>query len=102
MKIVNEFLEANIVAVQIDKCVMSSVVPILQDVFEEILSELFGTSPVVVNATTFPKLKLQIDQPDEIGTDLIANAIAANQLFKKDCIVFYCLLKNSYQCPSVI
>jgi len=87
MRLVNEFLEANIAVNQIDKCVLSSVVPILRDVFEEILLELFGKSPIVVTATIFPKLKLEIDQPDEIGTDLIANAIAANQLFKKDCIV---------------
>ena len=87
MKIVNEFWEANIVANQIDKCVLSSVVPGLRDVFEEILSELFGAPPIVVNSTIFPKLKLQIDRPDEIGTDLVANAIAANQLFKKDCII---------------
>ncbi len=87
MKIVNDFWEANIVANQIDKCVLSSVVPDLRDVFEEILSELFGSPPVVVNSTIFPKLKLQIDRPDEIGTDLVANAIAANQLFNKDCII---------------
>lgn len=87
MKIVNEFWEANIVANQVDKCVLSSVVPILRDVFEEILGELFGAPLVVVNPTIFPKLKLQIDRPDEIGTDLVANAVAANQLFKKDCIV---------------
>lgn len=87
MKIVNHFWEANIIPNQIDKCVLSSVVPILRDVFEEILLELFGAPPIVVNPTIFPKLKLQIDRPDEIGTDLVANAIAANQLFKKDCII---------------
>ncbi|MFK7773411.1 MAG: type III pantothenate kinase [Saprospiraceae bacterium] len=87
MKIVNDFWEANIIPNQIKKCVLSSVVPILRDVFEEILLELFGKPPIVVNSTIFPKLKLEIDQPDEIGTDLVANAIAANQLFKKDCIV---------------
>jgi type III pantothenate kinase len=87
MKIVNDFLEENIDVSQIKKCVLSSVVPILRDVFEELLLELFGKPPIVVNSTIFPKLKLEIDQPDEIGTDLVANAIAANQLFKKDCIV---------------
>lgn len=87
MKIVNDFLEENIDASKIKKCVLSSVVPILRDVFEEILLELFGKPPIVVNSTIFPKLQLQIDRPDEIGTDLVANAIAANQLFKKDCIV---------------
>lgn len=87
MKIMNDFLEENIDTSQINKCVLSSVVPILRDAFEELLSELFGKPPVVVNSTIFPKLKLQIDHPDEIGTDLVANAIAANQLFKKDCII---------------
>lgn len=87
MKIVNDFWEANIIPNQIKKCVLSSVVPVLRDLFDEVLLELFGKAPIVVTSTIFPKLKLQIDRPDEIGTDLVANAIAANQLFKKDCIV---------------
>jgi len=87
VKILNDFLEKNIDASQIKKCVLSSVVTILRDVFEEILLGLFRKPPVIVNATIFPKLKLQIERPDEIGTDLVANAIAANQLFMKDCII---------------
>lgn len=87
MKIVNLFWEANIIPNQIDKCVLSSVVPILRDVFEGILTELFSNPPIIPGPTVFPKIKLKIDHPDEIGTDLVANAIAANQLFKKNCII---------------
>lgn len=87
MKIVNQFWESNIIPNHIDKCIVSSVVPSLRDVFAKILTELFPSPPIILGHDTYPHLKLEIDQPDEIGTDLLANAIAANQLFKKDCII---------------
>lgn len=87
MKIVDHFWEAGIIRNQVETCVLSSVVPVLRDIFEEILSDLFPSPPIVVNSEIYPKLKLKIDRPDEIGTDLVANAAAANHLFKKDCIV---------------
>lgn len=87
MKIVDYFLENNIAPTEIRKTVLSSVVPLLGDAFEHILLELFTVKPLIVTPHTFPKIKLQTDQPDELGSDLFANAVAANVLLQKDCIV---------------
>jgi len=87
VKIVDHFWEAGIVRDQIDKCILSSVVPQLKDGFKTILTELFGNAPVVLDQELFPQLGLKLLRPDQIGTDLVANAFAAHRLFKKDCIV---------------
>ncbi|MEM6964217.1 MAG: type III pantothenate kinase [Bacteroidota bacterium] len=87
MKIVDYFLEAGIPLGKIQKTVVSSVVPPLVQVFENILLELFSQKPILATPKAYPKLKLAINRPDEIGTDLFANAVAAHNLFQKDCIV---------------
>lgn len=87
MKIVNLFWEAGIIPSQIEKCVFSSVVPELKNCFEKILAELFSKPPIVVHPSIYPKIKLLTDNPNELGTDLFANAVAAHHLFKKDCII---------------
>jgi len=87
VKIVDHLWEAGIVRDHINKCVLSSVVPPLKDVFKNILIELFVNEPTIVDHELFPKLDLKLLRPDQIGSDLVANAFAANRLFKKDCIV---------------
>lgn len=87
MKIVNLFLEEGIPLGKIQKTVLSSVVPPLKDIFENILLELFSHQPILAKPTAYPEIKLAIDRQDEIGTDLFANAVAAYQLFQKDCII---------------
>ena len=87
MKIVNYFLEKGIALEEVNTSVLSSVVPSLKSTFENILLELFGKAPVVAHPSAYPRLTLDIDRHDELGTDLFANAVAAHGLFKKDCIV---------------
>jgi len=87
IKIVDHFWEAGILRDNIDKCVVSSVVPMLKDSFANILLELFGAPPIIVDQELFPKLNIKMPRPDQMGSDLVANAVAVNQLFKKDCIV---------------
>ncbi len=87
VKISNHLLEANIEVHNIKKVVLSSVVPSLTLVFEEILPELFPAPLIKIGPNIYPKITLKIDNPNEIGTDLVANAIAANSIYKKDCIV---------------
>ena len=87
MKIHNDLLEQEVDVEKIKKVVLSSVVPSLLPVFQEILSDIFLAPLVIVNPTLYPKISLKIDNPNEIGTDLVANAIAAYTIYKKDCIV---------------
>lgn len=87
VKIINDLLEHDIEVDQVTKVVLSSVVPSLSPVFEEILPTIFPAPLVIVGPTIYPKISLKIDNPNEIGTDLVANAVAAHTLYKKDCIV---------------
>ncbi|MEM1124033.1 MAG: type III pantothenate kinase [Bacteroidota bacterium] len=87
MKIANDLLEHDIDVQRVHKVVLSSVVPSLTPVFKEILPGTFPAPLVVVGPHVYPKISLKIDNPNEIGSDLVANAVAANTIYQKDCIV---------------
>lgn len=87
MKIRNDLLEHDVDIDQVRQVIISSVVPPLTPVFQEILPEIFDTPLITVGPEVYPNIALKIDRPHEIGTDLVANAIAANHLYQKDCIV---------------
>ena len=82
-----QMLEAGIPASQVGKVVVSSVVPALTHVMTEVLATLFPAPPLIVGAKTYPELRLDIDHPYELGSDLIANAVAAYTRFRQNCIV---------------
>ncbi len=79
--------EAGILPGQTPQVVVSSVVPQLTLPFLHITEHLFGEPALKVAPPIYPKLKLKIDRPNEIGTDLLANAVAAHHLYQQDCIV---------------
>ncbi len=65
---------------------VSSVVPGATDAVAEALDLLFPPSPLLVGPACYHKLELNIARPQEIGTDLVANALAAYRRFKANCI----------------
>ena len=83
----NFLLENSIKLSEINKVVLSSVVPNLTGVFQEMIKNLFQLEPITVNAHIFDKIEVSIDNPDEIGSDLIANAVAAYTKYKRNCVV---------------
>lgn len=72
---------------QIDKVVIGSVVPPLTSVFEETARKYFGCLPVIVTARIKLPVKIEIDKPDEVGADRIANAAGAYDKFGGPVIV---------------
>ncbi|WP_266368826.1 type III pantothenate kinase [Tellurirhabdus rosea] len=80
-------LEAGISAHGIGQTVLSSVVPDLTPVLRTMLLTLTGEEPVIVGPAIYPLLPLVVLRPYEIGTDLVANAMAAFTLFKRNCVV---------------
>ena len=62
---------------EIKSIVLSSVVPSLLQPFEEMIGELFGVEPTIVGPDIYSRLPLKILNPYQIGTDLVANAMAA-------------------------
>lgn len=51
------------------------------------LTNLFGEPPVVVGPDIYPDLKVEIDHPHEIGSDLVANAVAAFTKYNRNAVV---------------
>jgi type III pantothenate kinase len=81
------FLENNLKISNIDKVIISSVVPHLTPVIIEMVQNLFGKDPILVNSSIFSKLPLEILRPQEIGTDLVCNALYAYTKYKADVII---------------
>ncbi len=60
---------------------LSSVVPTVTPLVRSELELLFGITPVVINKSDYKLLPIKPENPDELGTDLLVNSLAANQLF---------------------
>lgn len=68
----------------VDSIILSSVVPSLVRPFTEMLPGLFdGTTITEVGPEIYPQLPVKILNPYQIGADLVANSVAAFQLFGK-------------------
>ncbi|MGF1534139.1 MAG: type III pantothenate kinase [Bernardetiaceae bacterium] len=77
----SSFLECRLGIDQIGFVVLSSVVPERSPAIEQVLRRLFGERVLVINERVYPHLPLQIRNPHEIGTDLVANAVAGYARF---------------------
>lgn len=87
VQVSNRLFEANIAPGQIQRVVLSSVVPDLTPVFEHLSQHLLEQNALTIRPELYHKLPLVIDRPNEIGTDLLANAAGAFYLYGQDCIV---------------
>ncbi|MCK5730593.1 MAG: type III pantothenate kinase [Draconibacterium sp.] len=75
-------LAGNISYAEIAEIMLSSVVPSLVRPFTEMLSGLIPDSNItVVNPEIYEKLPIKVMNPYEIGSDIVANAVAAFQKF---------------------
>ena len=71
----------------ITKTVLSSVVPSLIRPFREMLSHLLDQQPFLVEPSVYNLLPIEIISPDEIGTDIVADATAAFIRYGGPCMV---------------
>ena len=75
-------LAGKISCTKITEIILSSVVPSLVRPFTEMLSVLIPNSEIIiVNPEIYKKLPIKILNPYEIGSDLVANAVAAFHKF---------------------
>ncbi len=80
-------LEEGINISEINAQLLSSVVPDLTRAIEDVCLHLFGKRPLKAGKESFHKLPLQIINPNQIGTDLVANALFAHEKYNEDAIV---------------
>jgi type III pantothenate kinase len=71
----------------ITRVVVASVVPPLTVVFNELFRRYLSTEPLVVGPGVRTGLRIRIDNPPELGADLVADAVAAYHRFRTACIV---------------
>lgn len=83
------FRDNNISQSEITSGVLSSVVPLLIGPFIHLMENLLGKKPIIVNPTIYDKLPITVPSSayHEIGTDLVANSVAAYDTFHCPCIV---------------
>jgi type III pantothenate kinase len=71
----------------IEQVILASVVPPLTGTFTELFDRYLNTAALVVGPGVRTGLRIRIDNPVELGADLVANAVAAYERFKGPCIV---------------
>jgi len=72
---------------QVTGCALSSVVPALTQVFSELAQRYLGQDALVVSRSTQTGMRVNTDNPAEVGSDLIVNAVAARHLYGAPVIV---------------
>jgi len=87
IKLRERFLESGLKAADVNQVVISSVVPGLTERIIGVVRTLFEKDPVVLGPEIYAKLPIEVLNPYEIGSDLVANALAAYVQFKQNCIV---------------
>ncbi len=87
IKFLNVLWEAGIKTEAIKLKILSTVVPELKDEFIKMLNNLNDSQLLILDKSIFPSLNLNIPVPDEIGTDLVANALAVHNIYKTCAII---------------
>lgn len=82
-----DLYETNLSASELDLIVLSSVVPQATEILKDQLALHSSANLKILDQSQFDKLPIQVLKPDEIGTDLVANALAAYHTLHKDCII---------------
>ena len=86
-QIANLLVEHDIEIREINGIAVSSVVPDLNNPFGVIIPNIFNQSPHFLGPQFYDKLVLKIDKPTEIGSDLVANSLAAHHKYGGNRIV---------------
>jgi len=85
--VTTEFRKYKIHIAPRSKVVISSVVPRLSTVFVRVMASFTGSKPILLGSDIYHLLPVVIPNAKEIGTDLVANALAAWDLFRGNVIV---------------
>jgi len=87
IKIRDYFFESRTEVTDVRTIVLSSVVPAMTEKIKSVSRTLFEKEPIVLGPKVYESLPMNILNPFEIGSDLVANATGAYYKFKQTCIV---------------
>ena len=80
-KICKEDITSKLVSKTFVNIIISSVVPSVNILFSNIFKELFDITPIFVDIKMKSNIEILIDNPNELGSDLLVAGVAANSLF---------------------
>lgn len=83
----NLFVDRNLPASQVTEAVISSVVPPVTGLFENVVEKYFGVRWLVVGPGVKTGLVIKYDNPREIGADRVVNAVAGVNLYGPPLII---------------
>lgn len=72
---------------EIDEAVLGSVVPPLTNGISEMVEQRMGKAPTVIGPGVRTGIRIHTESPTEVGSDIIANAVAAYDRSQGKCIV---------------
>ena len=72
---------------EIEDCIVSSVVPIVGSSFGEAVSKIFHIVPLMLGPGVKTGLNIKIDDPAQLGADLVAGAVGALDAYEMPCII---------------
>jgi type III pantothenate kinase len=87
LEITQRWIETGYHTDDITRVWISSVVPDLTEAYRLFAEGLFNVRAFIIGPQIYERLGLQMGRPDEIGTDLVANAFAVKRLYKRDALI---------------
>ena len=84
--IMNLFKHHNLEASVVTGIMMSSVVPQINFTIEHMCHSYFGIAPLIIGPGVKTGINIKYENPRELGSDRIANAVAAYELYGGPCI----------------
>lgn len=86
-KDLNSDIVATLKSIEFKSVIVSSVVPAITDFLAKSVENTIGVEPLLLKSTMDTGIVLGTDNPSEVGTDLIANAVAGYNHYKEGCII---------------
>ena len=85
--VANLFLTGGFMLDDIEKTLVSCVVPPMVTILDSFCHKYLGHAPRWVNAKSYAKMPIRISNPSELGADRIVNAVAAYDKYQTSLIV---------------
>ncbi len=94
------FQAAGASTAEINGVIVSSVVPPMNPMLDELARTYFGQQPVHVGPGTKTGMPILYDNPREVGADRIVNSVAAYERYHNACIVVDFGTATTFDCVS--
>jgi type III pantothenate kinase len=79
---------------------IACVVPRLRTVFQDLSERYIGVKPLVVGPGVKTGIRIRIDNPVELGADLVADAVAAYERVRGACVIVDFGTATTFSCVS--